>query len=420
MTQTVRIEKLGQRGEGVALIDGRPAYIPYTVPGDAIEVSGAGDHAQLEALRTPSPDRVEPFCPYFTRCGGCATQSVALPVQLEWKRGLVVAALTHVGLEAPVEPCVDAHGEGRRRATFHARRGADGNVQVGFMAARSHDLVAVAHCPLFAPGLADAVPAARAIATVLAATGKPLDIAVTATQGGMDVDVRGSGPLEDALQGALIACGKRLDVAGVSNHGRPVVRFRAATIEIGSTPLDLPPGGFLQATQSGEDALAQLVLAPTAGAKRIADLFSGVGTFALRLAQRADVLAIETDAHAIAALRAAAGVAAGLRTLRSEARDLVRRPLSCAELDLFDAIVFDPPRAGAAEQVAELARSTVPLVVGVSCNPQTFARDAKTLVDGGYTLERVTPVDQFRHSAHVELVGVFRRAKAKKKRKLLG
>ena len=418
--QAVTIERLGQRGEGVASIDGRPAYVPYTVPGDVIEVSGAGDHAQMQALRTPSSDRVEPFCPYFTRCGGCATQSVALPVQLEWKRSLVIAALTHVGLETPVEPCVDAHGEGRRRATFHARRGADGNVEVGFMAARSHDLVAIAHCPLFAPGLAEAVPTARAIATVLAATGKPLDIAVTATQGGMDVDVRGSGPLDDGLQGALIACGKRLEVAGISNHGRPVVRFRAATIDVGSTPLDLPAGAFLQATQAGEDALAQLVLAPTVGAKRVADLFSGVGTFALRLAERAEVLAVEADAHAVSALRTAAGAATGLRSLRGETRDLVRRPLSHVELAAFDAVVFDPPRGGAAEQVEELALSQVPLVVGVSCNPQTFARDAKTLVDSGYTLERVTPVDQFRHAAHVELVGVFRRAKAKKKRKLLG
>ena len=162
------------------------------------------------------------------------------------------------------------------------------------------------------------------------------------------------------------------------------------------------------------------MLDATRGAKRIADLFSGIGTFALRLARKAEVFAVEADPNAITSLRAAAGAATSLGAIRCEQRDLVRRPLSRDEISGFDAVIFDPPRSGAAEQAAEVARSQVPIVIGVSCNAQTFARDAKLLVDGGYMLQRVTPVDQFRHSAHVELVGVFRRAKQKKKRSLLG
>lgn len=417
MTHPVTIEALGARGEGVAHDDGRTIFVPWTVPGDVVALSDSG---RMEALEAPSPDRVAPICDYFTRCGGCATQAAALPLHWRWKRDLVVAALSQVRLDAPVAACIDAHGAGRRRATFHARRGEDGHMQVGFMAAGTHDLVVIDHCPLFAPDMAQALPAARAVARALASTGKPLDIAVTATMEGLDVDVRGTGPLDDAQQKALIAAAARLDLARVSNHGRTVIAFRTPALLVGDVPVALPAGGFLQATQAGEDALAACVLEATTGAKRIADLFCGIGTFALRLARRAEILAVESDADAVAALRAAAGFAEGLRAVRTEQRDLVRRPLTRTELNGFDAIVFDPPRAGAAEQAAELAQSDVPLVVGVSCNPKTFARDAKRLVEGGYTLERVTPVDQFRHSAHVELVGLFRRAKTKKKRKLLG
>ena len=417
---TIRLERLGTRGEGIGYADGRTVAIPFGVPGDVF-ASITAEHASEGArLLTPSPERVAPFCPWFTRCGGCATQNTALSVQLRWKRDLVGSALAAAGLTTTIADCINAHGEGRRRATFHARRGADGHMAVGFMAARSHDLVAIDHCPLFAPDMADALAAARTIATTLAALGAPLDLAVTATQTGLDMDVRGTGPLPDAMHSALIAAAKRIGLARVSNHGRPVVTFRPPQLRIGDVDVVFPPAAFLQATHAGENALAALVVDAAKGRTRIADLYCGIGTFALRLAEGADVFAAESHAPAMEALLDAAHRTPGLRTVRGETRDLARRPLSRVELSAFDAVVFDPPRAGAIEQVEEIARSQVPLVIGVSCNPQTFARDAKMLVDGGYSFERVTPVDQFRHSAHVEMVGVFRRAKAKTKRKLLG
>ena len=199
-----------------------------------------------------------------------------------------------------------------------------------------------------------------------------------------------------------------------------LVEARAPTLRMGRATLAIPPGAFLQATAAGEEALAALVLAGVGGAKRIADLFCGVGTFALRLGEAAAVTAIDSERAAIAALVRAAAGASGLRQPKTEVRDLFKRPLAAAELAGFDAVVFDPPRAGAAAQAAELAKSAVPRIVAVSCDPGTFARDAATLVAGGYRVESVVPVDQFRYSAHVELVAVFTRpVAAVKKRRLL-
>ena len=382
--------------------------------------AGATLRGRMRDLHLISPERIAPFCPWFGTCGGCATQDIPLAVQLHWKRDAVIAALAHEGIATEVATCLDAHGEGRRRATFHSRQGDDGAMRVGFMAARSHDIVAIDACPLFAPPMAGALAAARMIATPLASLGKPLDIAVTASDEGLDVDVRGSGPLEPRMLATLTRAAERAGLARLSNHGRPIVAFRPSTVTIGQARVALPPGTFLQATQAGETALATLVINAVGPSQRIADLFSGVGTFALRLAAKAEVLAVDAGEAALAALQAAMGASAHLHPIRAEVRDLVRRPLTVSEFAPFGAVVFDPPRAGAPDQARELAQSRVPIVVGVSCNPQTFARDAKLLIEGGYVLERVTPVDQFRHSTHVELVGIFRRAKVRKQRRLLG
>jgi 23S rRNA (uracil1939-C5)-methyltransferase len=414
------IERLGRRGEGVARGEAGPVFVPFALPGETVAAMVDGERGSLLDVEKPSPDRVVPFCPWFTQCGGCAVQNLALDAQWRWKRDLVVFALSQAGLDAPVEPCRDAHGFGRRRATFHARRGADGRMQVGFMAARSHDLVAIDACPLFAPALDGALVAARSAADALGDLDKPLDLLVTATDNGLDMDIRGAGPIAERHRAALIGVAQENDLARLTHHGAIVIARKPPVVTVAGIPVALPAGAFLQATQAGEDMLASLVVEAARDAKRIADLYCGIGTFALRLARRAQVFAVESHADAVAALHAAAGASPELRALRAEIRDLARRPLTPEELKAFDCVVFDPPRAGAAEQVAALAKSEVPLVVAVSCNPQTFARDAKTLVDGGYTLERVTPVDQFRHSPHVELVGVFRRAGARKKRRLLG
>lgn len=410
------VERLGARGEGVARTPRGLVFTPYALAGETVLAEVDGERGRLVEVLQPSPDRIAPFCPYYGECGGCAVQTLARAPYLDWKRALLADALRNAHVETEIAATVDAHGAGRRRVVFHARFGF-GAPKVGFMRARAHDIVAIGGCPLLAPALAEAPQIAREIADVLVNVGKPLDIAITATDGGLDVDLRGCGPLEFALTQRLVALASAGDLARISNHGVIVIERRQPHLKIGRADLVLPAGAFLQATRDGEEALASLAIAAIGGAKKVADLFAGVGTFALRLAERAETHAVEHDAAALAALSRAARNAQGLKRLTTEARDLFRRPLTPAELQTFDAVLFDPPRAGAEAQAKELGKSDVALVVGVSCNAQTFARDAKQLIDGGYALERAIPVDQFRHSPHVEIVGIFRRAPRRKAKK---
>ncbi len=252
-----------------------------------------------------------------------------------------------------------------------------------------------------------ALDAAWAIAEPLKPTGKPLDIQMTATDGGLDVDVRGSGPLPSPLIATLSRVAEQHRLARLTRHGELVLMRMPPTITIGLAQVGLPPGSFLQATVAGEETLAALVLDHCKRAKHIADLFCGVGPFALRLAMKSRVSAFDSDEASVSALQKAATSTRGLKPVKAETRDLFRRPLVPQELRDFDAVVFDPPRQGAQAQAAQLAASKIPMVVAVSCNVATFARDARILIDGGYRIEGVTPVDQFRHTPHVELVARF-------------
>jgi 23S rRNA (uracil1939-C5)-methyltransferase len=283
-------------------------------------------------------------------------------------------------------------------------------LRVGFATLRAHEIVDIDRCPILGTALRGAIDTAWAIAETLKDARKPLDIQVTATDAGMDVDVRGSGAINTKRTSQLAAVAEKHRLARLTRHGELVIQRTPPTIRIGRAVVTLPPGAFLQATAEGEAALSRLVdAAIPKKAKLIADLFCGVGPFALRLAERARITAADSDGGAIDALKKAQGTASGLKPIDAQARDLFRRPLTAKELSAFDAVVFDPPRQGAQAQACELAATKVPAVVAVSCNPATFARDARILIDGGYRLTRVTPVDQFRYSAHVELAGVFGR-----------
>ena len=411
VTEQLTIVQLGHRGDGVADTPVGPVYVPYALPGETVAVEGVPGHPDRRHLLhvdKPSHERVQPICKHFGVCGGCAMQHWSLAEYHLWKRGLVVEALAHAGLIAPVdEQLVDAHGEGRRRATLHARRGAHDLLDVGFAAPRAHAIVPIDACPILAPGLADVIRAAWAIAEVLKPANKPLDIQATATTSGMDIDVRGLGPLMPQCSAALAGVAAQHKLARLTRHGELVAQVAQPMLQIGRASVPLPPGAFLQATKAGEEALARLVIAHASGAKRVADLFCGIGPFALRLAETARVISADSDAAAIKALQAARGD--GLKPVEAQMRDLFRRPFAQSELKAFDTVVFDPPRQGAEAQARELAKSAVPVVIGVSCDATTFARDAKILVQGGYKLARVTAVDQFRYSFHVEIVGKFER-----------
>ena len=416
MAERVSVARLGAGADGIAEIDGSHVFVPRALPGETVLIEREGARAHLLSVETPSAEREEPFCPYFGACGGCATQHMRHGFYQAWKRGKVVESLRRAGLHASVDPLVDAHGQGRRRVTLHARF-PSGAMRVGYTAARSHEIVEIAFCPIAEPALKERAPAlALSLAKRLARDRKPLDIQITAAETGFDVDLRGHGPLSDGQRQDLVGVASDLDLARLALHGEVLVERRAPAIAMGRAAVVPPPGSFLQATRAGEETLAGLVVQACVGARRVADLFSGIGPFALRLAERAEVHAVEGDRTSIAALDKAARAAPGLRRVTTEVRDLFRRPLLSPELAAFDAVVLDPPRAGAEAQMRQLALSQVPLVVSVSCDAGTFARDAAILASAGYTLERVVPVDQFKHSPHVEIFGVLRREARKKRR----
>lgn len=405
------IDRLGHRGDGVVLQpEGKSLFVPYTLAGETIDVDLHGGTARLNRIVVPSPDRIDPACRHFGTCGGCLLQHVAPAPYADFKRRLVIDALADRGLTAEVGETRLVPPRSRRRATF-AGIMAGRHPLVGFNERASHRLVSLDECPVVKPQILTALPALTALTGLIAPRKGGLDLTVTLTAGGLDLSVAGIAARDvDRLRLPLIELAERFDLARLSAGGEAIVERRAATIDIDGVTVTLPPGGFLQASEEAEAIMGELVTAaiPTR-AKRVADLFSGVGTFALRLARKAEVLALESEAGAVTALDRAARGMAGRHRISAERRDLARRPLVEKELEKIDAVVFDPPRAGAAEQSLWLSRSKVPTIVAVSCNPATLARDLRTLVDGGYRIETVTPVDQFLWSSHVEVVAVLKR-----------
>lgn len=416
MVDRLIIADIGHRGDGVASSPDGPVFVPYTLPGETVDadaVQGHPDRRHLLRVVVPSPDRVTPFCEHFGVCGGCAIQHWAEPHYRAWKRNLVVAALHQAQIEAPVDDLIDAHGEGRRRAVLHARQGTKEIVEVGFSALRAHTLVPIDRCPVLAPAMAGAIDAAWAIADLLGPLKKPLDIHVTATLNGLDIDVRGSGPLDQARASALARVAASGRIARITRHGEMVALIAPPAVQMGKAQVTLPPGPFLQATALGEQTLAELVLQSTGKAKTAPkttlDLFCGIGPFTLRLAETIRVTAIDSDQAAIDALSRAAQATPGLKQVTALKRDLFRLPMPAMDLAPFDVVIFDPPRQGAEAQAREIAKSKAKTVVAVSCNAATFARDAAILIGGGYKLTRVTPVDQFKYTAHAEIVAQFAR-----------
>lgn len=398
----LEITGMGRRGEAIAAHDGGALDVPYALPGETVRAAINGARARTVAIETASPDRIAPFCKFFTRCGGCQLQHWREEPYRQWKRGLVVTALKNRGLAATVGELIDAHDDGRRRVSLHVRR-KGGEVLAGFMAARSHDLLDIDRCPILVLALQSAMDIARAIGARLG----DCDVALTATDTGIDGAVKVERELAGrALQGLAQA---DLGLARLTINGEPVATRATPVVTMGRAKVALPPVSFLQATAAGEAGLARLVIAAAGKARKIADLFCGLGPFALRLAETAQVAAFDNDRQAIAALDRARRETSGLKPLMAAVRDLFREPLVTSELKDFDAVILDPPRAGAEAQARQLAKSTVGTVIAVSCDPASFARDAEILVRGGYMLGAITPVDQFKWSSHVEIAAVFRR-----------
>ncbi len=387
------IEHLNWRGEGV----GEGQTFRNVLAGETI------DSATGHVVRA-SPERIAAFCKYFEKCGGCQLQHWQAEPYQRWKKNLITTALVKRGIEATVSQLIDAHGTGRRRVSLHGRR-KDGVVTAGFMAARSHELIDIDQCPVLVPALVNATEIARGFGAKLG----DCDVSLTAADNGLDVSIKAERTVADEQIPKLAAPVRELNLLRLTINGDMVATHGVPAIAIGRGLVQLPPGSFLQATKLGEEALASLVLASLGKSKSVADLFCGIGPFAFRIAEQAKVLAVDSDKPAIAALAQAVRLGSGLKPLKAEVRDLMREPVVASELKEFDAVVFDPPRAGAEAQAGQLAKSSVKTVVAVSCDPASFARDAEILMNGGYKLKSLTAVDQFKYTSHVEIVAAFSR-----------
>jgi 23S rRNA (uracil1939-C5)-methyltransferase len=397
MTTTATITSLGHKGEGIAQIDGRKVFVPLALPGETVEIAVEGERGTLLGVITPTPSRIEPFCPHFGACGGCQLQHMDRASYEAFKIGLVETPLHFAGIEQKVTRLIDAAGDGRRRATLHARR--EG---AGYMRLRSHQVHDIDACPILVPGLARAPDIARA---VMQAVGEA-DVSFTATLAGLDVAIRTEKKQARADRVAPLV--GRFRLARLALNGEMVLQAQPPIIAMGRARVELPIGSFLQATEAAEQALADYVINAVGKAKTVADLFCGIGPFALRLAEQRPVTAFDSDKPGIGALDKARRFTKGLREVTAKARDLFRDPLTQFELN-YEAVVLDPPRAGAEAQVRELAKSRVKTVVMVACDARTFARDAAILVAGGYQVGEIVAVDQFTQSAHVEIAATFRR-----------
>lgn len=320
---------------------------------------------------------------------------------------MAARALGAQGLNPVFKETIKSPLNSRRRAVFSARR-TKKTTQVGFHAQRSDQIVPITECHIVAPPILATLPFCHALTKLGATRSSILKIAVTTCQNGLDIAVSQAKDLTPEVMATLAQSALEARVQRLSWNDELVMR-QPALQQFGPALVEPPSGTFLQATQEGELALLGAVQECVSGAKQVVDLFSGSGTFTLPVAQTSDVLAVESSAEMLAALDRGWREAKGLKLVRCETRDLFRRPLLAQELNKFDAAIIDPPRAGAQAQTAELASSTVERIAFVSCNPVSFARDAKALCDGGYSLDWVQVVDQFRWSHHVELVAQFTR-----------
>ncbi|MER9762125.1 class I SAM-dependent RNA methyltransferase [Mesorhizobium sp. M0138] len=411
MSTGFTIKRLGSQGDGVAETETGELFIPFTLPGETVTAARERDRAMLMAVLETSPLRVDPACRHFTECGGCAVQHLQADAYQQWKRDKVVHALK--GIAGDIGALVPCAPHTRRRVVLAARR-ADTGMLLGFHRHLSPEIIPIEECPISLPEIVAALDRLRSVADLVCATTKSFRMAVTVTGSGLDVAVYESGKLGENQRRVASNFIMANGFARLSIDDEIVIEPKKPVVMFGTVAVAIPPGAFLQATQAAEQTMADLVGGHLKRARKVADLFAGCGSFALRLAAKSEVHAVEGDAAALSALDRGSRFATGLKRVTGERRDLFRRPLTFKELNAFDGVVFDPPRAGAEDQSKQIARSDVPIVAAVSCNPVTLARDLRILIDGGYILKSVTPIDQFLWSPHVEAVALLEKPKRRR------
>ncbi len=403
---TFTIARLGHLGDGIIQGPEGSIFVAQTLPGEVVEGTVKGDALADVRILTPSVHRVKPPCSHARTCGGCMMQHASDAFVADWKTTIVRTALAAQGLEADLRPIITSPPRSRRRATLAARR-TKGGVLMGFHSRASDVLVGVPECQLLHPDLIGAFPALEAIVKLGGSRSQEMDLAITRTSSGGDVAVTGGKPADSTQRMDLARLVEAFGLARLSWNGEVIAQRAQPMMRFGRANVPLPVGAFLQATAEGEAALLASVKGAVGPARRIIDLFAGIGTFGLPLAENAEIHAVEGDVAMLTALDKGFRMAEGIKRVTNDIRDLYRRPLEPDEFKGYDAVVIDPPRAGAEAQSHTLAKSKVPVIAAVSCNPATFARDAKILTQAGYKLNWVQVVDQFRWSPHVELAAQF-------------
>lgn len=417
----IAVEYVGRKGDGVGTWEGKPVFVPRALPGERVRVQigvarDKGFAARLIEIVTPAPERMEAPCPHYNDCGGCSLQHWDVASYGSWKETRVHELLDKAGIAVGEwKPPVFVPDRTRRRATFAALM-KNRRLYMGFHGARSHDIADIPGCLVLSPRMSKAVEAMRPYLMKILTDGKPTDIFVQDTGSAIDVMITGlvgsrrepQMKEREAMAAMAGACGIARLSWRFKERDEPEIIVQHAPVlkKSGGLSVELPPGAFLQPSAEGETALVRAVTETLGTKLKIADLYAGCGTFSGPLLAHRKVHAVESDSGAVAALQKAAR---GMNGITVERRDLSDNPLTAKELKNYDAVVFDPPRAGAAEQAREIATSGVKTVIGISCNPATFAQDAKTLCDGGYRLESAQVIDQFTWSAHTELAAVFRK-----------
>jgi len=401
----ITIDRLGHQGDGVAQ-GGGEVFVPYSLPGEVVELTAEGD---LHAVLQPSEQRITPVCKHFGTCGGCAVQHASDAFVAEWKVNVVRRALSARGIDMKVGGIATSPPRSRRRAVFGGRRTRKG-ITVGFHQRASNTLIAIEECAVIDPKIFAAIPVLEELTAIGASRTAAIRLSVTLSAAGLDVLVEEARELEPTMLPQLAEIAGRHDLARLTWNDEVIVNASPPVQRMGKARIVPSPGAFLQATPNGQAALVATVKQAVGNASRVIDLFAGCGTFALPLAEQAEVLAVENDGPMLDALDLAWRRTDGaLHRITTDRRDLFRRPLLASEMKGYDAVVIDPPRVGAAAQVQELTSSAVPLIAFVSCNPVTFARDAEVLLKAGYRMGPVRVIDQFRWSPHVELAVTFTR-----------
>ncbi len=414
----VKIDHIGARGDGVAQGPDGPIYIPCAAAGDDVEIRLQGKQGRIKHIHGPSPDRIPPICRHFGRCGGCSLQHVSAEYYRRWKQQLVRTALNHRGFEdvTVLEPRISP-GASRRRVRLAAAGRGGGIAVVGFSERASHNIIDITECPVSSPEIMAFIEPLRKFLGQQLTRRQKMNIQINLAENGLDIILEGRGEPDLDLRMDMAAFAEDQDIARIcwqdmklkKPYHEILCERRKPYVVFAGRQVYLPPGSFLQATRAGEEALINFVQTSLVDADRLVDIFAGCGTFTVAMIGDHGVHAVEGDGEMVAALQKSSRQMGKIRALTTEVRNLFLRPLLPRELNGFDGLIIDPPRAGAQAQIQEIVKSDIEKLVMISCNPASFARDARLLVDGGFIMGDILPIDQFLYSPHLEIAVRFNR-----------